>query len=88
MSELRSLCGREVRSTSYRAPHECVVGVPRKAGQPPKAFARRLRLALTLLVGVPGIEPGSHDPQPCIIAFIRHPDAYRYLFVNGIIHHA
>jgi len=40
------------------------------------------------LVGAPGIEPGSHAPHACIIAFIRHPgnknkyqiDIYFFLF--------
>ena len=30
------------------------------------------------MVGVPGIEPGSQDPQPCIITIIRHPDTHIY----------
>lgn|GEM_PF-2342624 len=27
----------------------------------------------TLRVGLPGIEPGSHDPQPCILTVVLQP---------------
>lgn len=37
------------------------------------------------LVGVPGIEPESQDPQPCILTTILHPGNY-LIFPRVLIH--